>query len=145
MKNTNSLGILTQCKIDSLCASERGGTFTSNKSTTWTSEGYYNLGLDTQLGMQGYGNYGLDNLEFGTTGVNLPNVIISTINDTAYWVPYFGLGIVPGSFGGTEPRSALSGLVEITGTIPSHSYGFTAGASYRKLESTQLDKANADS
>ena len=82
--------------------------------------------------MQGYGDYGLDNLEFGTTGVTVSQAIISSINDTAYWIPFFGLGIVPGSFNDITRKSIISALVEDIGTIPSHTYGFTAGASYRK-------------
>jgi hypothetical protein len=45
---------------------------------------------------------------------------------------YFGLGIVPENFTTAESLSAISGLVEKQNEIPSHSYGFTAGASYRE-------------
>jgi hypothetical protein len=76
----------------------------------------------------------LDILEFGTTGVYLNNSIIGSINNTEYWLGYFGLGIVPGNFTTTEVLSPISGLVETEGSIPSHSYGFTAGANYRKSD-----------
>jgi len=44
----------------------------------------------------------------------------------------FGLGTVQGNFTTVTPLSAISALVETQGVIPSHSYGFTAGAIYRK-------------
>jgi hypothetical protein len=97
------------------------------------------LGVDEKLGNTGYAEYGLDDLTFGTTGVVLPSAIIGSINTTGlvnttqYLLGYFGLGIVPGSFNGTTPLSAISSLVEKDGIIPSHSYGYTAGAKYRKF------------
>lgn len=94
------------------------------------------MGVDTQLQNPGagraYGQYGLDDTTFGTTGVTLQNSIIASINTTEYWLGEFGLGIAPGNFTNITPLSAISGLVEKDGVIPSHSYGFTAGATYRK-------------
>ena len=63
----------------------------------------------------------------------MQKAIIGSINTTEYWVGMFGLGIVPGNFTDVTPLSAISGLVEKNGAIPSHSYGFTAGAKYREL------------
>jgi hypothetical protein len=100
-------------------------------------EGFFALGADIQLGNSWYAEYGLDNLEFGSTGVTLPGAIIGSMNTTGrtsttgYLVGQFGVGVVPGSFNGSTPLSAISGLVETLGAIPSHSYGFTAGAHYR--------------
>lgn len=54
-------------------------------------------------------------------------------NTTGYFIGNFGVGIVPGSFNSTTALSAISGLVEDLGVIPSHSYGFTAGAKYREF------------
>lgn len=68
----------------------------------------------------------------------MPGAIIGSINTTGlvnttqYLLGYFGVGVVPGSFGSSLPLSAISGLVEREGVIPSHSYGFTAGAKYRE-------------
>ena len=80
----------------------------------------------------GYGQYGLDELTFGTTGVMLQNAIIASINETEFWIGEFGLGIVPGNFTNVTSLSAISNLVEKAAVIPSHSYGFTAGATYRE-------------
>jgi hypothetical protein len=50
----------------------------------------------------------------------------------------FGLGIVPGNFKNVSSLAAISGLVEKDGAIPSHSYGYTAGATYRKFLQTLI-------
>jgi hypothetical protein len=71
-------------------------------------------------------------LEFGTTGLSARGSIIGSINTTEYWVGFFGVGIVPGNFTDSTAKSPISHLVEDAGLIPSHSYGFTAGASYRE-------------
>jgi hypothetical protein len=78
-------------------------------------------------------------LTFGTTGTTLQNTIIGSINTTEYWVGMFGLGIVPGNFTNVTSLSAISGLVEKDGVIPSHSYGFTAGAKYREFRKRLRD------
>ena len=38
------------CDLTSLCASDRGGLFELNTSSTWQELNYYDLGLDPQLG-----------------------------------------------------------------------------------------------
>jgi hypothetical protein len=71
-------------------------------------------------------------LEFGTTGVTLKDAIIGSINTTEYWLGFFGLGDIPGNFTDTEAWPPLNAL-ENQSIIPSNSYGYTAGAIYRKL------------
>ncbi|RDW69642.1 hypothetical protein BP6252_08662 [Coleophoma cylindrospora] len=119
------------CDGTALCSSMRGGLFNESQSSTWKGEGFYELGLDQALGFGGYGDYGMDTLTFGTTGVTLSDSIVSSVNTTEYWLGFFGLGIVPGNFSTFTAISAISGLVETEGAIPSHSYGYTAGASYQ--------------
>ena len=121
--------MLIDLRIDTICSSQRGGLFDLTKSTTWTSEGFYYLkGTD----QDGYGQYGLDELTFGTTGVTIENAIIASINETEYWIGEFGLGIIPGNFSQVTSLSSISNLVEKKGAIGSHAYGFTAGAKYRE-------------
>jgi hypothetical protein len=116
--------------VATTCKTKRGGLFDFNKSTTWQTEGIFELGLDTQLGFTGVGNYGLDTLGFGTTGVSLKNTIVGSINTTDYWLGFFGLGNIPGNFTNTEVPSPVSAL-DNQSLIPSNSYGYTAGAIYR--------------
>jgi hypothetical protein len=124
--------ILISTAVAAICTSKRGGLFEFNKSSTWHTEGLYELGLDTQLGFGGDGFYGLDDLEFGTTGITLKDTIIGSINTTEYWLGFFGLGDIPGNFTDIEVSPPLSAL-ENQSIIPSNSYGYTAGAIYRKL------------
>jgi hypothetical protein len=81
----------------------------------------------------GYAQYGLDDITFGSTGITLNNTIIGSINTTEYWLGMLGLGVVPGNFKNITSLPAISGLVEKNSAIPTHSYGYTAGAKYRKL------------
>ncbi|KAH7355279.1 aspartic peptidase domain-containing protein [Rhexocercosporidium sp. MPI-PUGE-AT-0058] len=123
---------------DSTCSFTRGGIFDASKSSTWQNQGLFELGADKQLGNTGYAQYGLDNLTFGGTGVMVPSSIIGAFNGTgpisgtSYLLGLFGLGVVPGSFNNTSPLSALSALVETVGGVPSHSWGYTAGAKYQQ-------------
>ncbi|KAF4626752.1 hypothetical protein G7Y89_g11405 [Cudoniella acicularis] len=117
---------------NSLCTSARGGIFDLSQSSTWQEQGFFNLGVDQRLGGTGYAEYGLDDLTFGSTGVTLPSAIIGSINTTEFFVGMFGLGIVLGNFKNVTSLAAISGLVEVDGAIPSHSYGFTAGAKYQQ-------------
>ena len=65
--------------------------------------------------------------------MNIPSALIGSVVATGTtWLGSFGVGIVPGNFNNTYPISALSALVETQGVIDSHSYGYTAGARYRK-------------
>ncbi|RDL30347.1 Acid protease [Venustampulla echinocandica] len=117
---------------NALCISSRGEIFDMKKSSTWQDEGFFNLGIDSRFGGSAYANYGLDDLAFGSTGVVLPSAIIGSINATSFLLGMFGLGVVPGNFKNITSLPAISGLVEKNGAIPSHSYGYTAGATYQQ-------------
>ncbi|PBP20747.1 eukaryotic aspartyl protease [Diplocarpon rosae] len=123
---------------DTHCAFIRGGTIDPSQSSSWQDQGFFELGADKLLGNQGYAQYGLDNLTFGGTGVSIPSAIIGAfngtglINGTSFLLGLFGLGVIPGSFNNTSPLSAVSALVEQVGAIPSHSWGYTAGAKYQQ-------------
>ncbi|KAL3427348.1 eukaryotic aspartyl protease [Phlyctema vagabunda] len=119
------------CDATALCASMRGGLFNTTESSSWQTEGFYDFQMDARLGFSGYGFYGWDAITFGTTGVTLPSTIIASVNTTEYWNGFFGVGIVPGNFTSAVAISPISGLVETEGVIPSHSYGYTAGAKYQ--------------
>src|SRR5271156_1412579 len=113
----------------SLCKSKRGGLYDFSNSSTWQTEGVFELGLDPQLGFTGAAYYGLDTLEFGTTGVSLKNTIIGSINTKENCLGFFGLGDIPGNFTNITVSSPL-GALDNQSTIPSQSYGYTAGAIY---------------
>lgn len=112
------------------CSTKRGALFRSNESTTWQSLDYYALGLDPQLGFGHYGSYGVDSIALSDT-ITAPSQIVSVINSTDYWLGFLGLGVKPTNFTSTQKATFLSSMVENQSLIPSHSFGYTAGAHYR--------------
>jgi hypothetical protein len=128
--------------IDTTCVSTRvgeGGTlFNSTISSTWKPLGLFTLGADSQLGNTGQAQYGFDALTFGTTGVVLPSAIIGSftgigpVTGAQYITGMFGLGVTPGNFTTAVSTPAINGLVALQDGIPSYTYGYTAGATYRK-------------
>ena len=121
-----------------LCQNKRGGLFHSNESSTWNDLGFYDLGLDPQLGFAGFGSYGLETVGF-TDNVALQSQIVAVINTTDYWAGYLGLGIKPTNFTDKDQPTFLTSMVENKSLIPSHSYGYTAGAYYSKLCSLMFE------
>jgi hypothetical protein len=66
------------------CGDIRGTLFLINKTESWDQRGIYDLSLieEKKLGYSGAGLYGLDTVELGWPGQNLPSVnkqIIATI------------------------------------------------------------------
>lgn len=121
------------CDGTAKCEVERGGKlFQANESSTWEDQGAFALGLDPQLGFSGDGIYGFDSIAFGDQ-FSVPSQVIGVINTTDYWLGYFGLGVEPTNFTSTDKPTFLDSMVENQSLIPSHSYGYTAGAHYRKL------------
>lgn len=57
--------------------------------------------------------------------------LVGGFNDTTYYAGFIGVGGVDGSFAGRQISPLIRQLAESMGAIPSHSYGYTAGASYR--------------
>lgn len=120
------------CDGTAKCETERGGKlFEANTSTTWDDQGAFALGLDPQLGFGGDGIYGFDSIAFGDQ-FSVPSQVIGVINTTDHWLGYFGLGVEPTNFTSTDKPTFLDSIVENQSLIPSHSYGYTAGAHYRK-------------
>ena len=119
------------CDGTAECLAKRGGVFQSNASKTWAEKGAFALGLDTQIGFSGDGIYGFDNISL-SDDISVPSQIVGVINSTSYWLGFFGLGIKPTNFTSADTPTFLDSMVENMSLIPSHSYGYTAGAYYRK-------------
>ena len=124
------------CDGTTECLTKRGGVFQANKSSTWANQGPFVLGLDPQLGFSGNGVYGFDNISLSDS-VSVPSQVVGVINTTDYWLGFFGLGVEPTNFTSADKPTFLDSMVETMSLIPSHSYGYTAGANYRKLYSSQ--------
>jgi hypothetical protein len=129
------------------CQSARGGDvfngqapqgFLTNQSSTWKEAGLYNLaGEDNFANYTASGIYGYDvvGLNGGNSsgGISLPNQLVSSIATKAFFNGVLGLGVQPVSL--SSAAAAVTGfMVNLFNDklIPSLSYGYTAGAVYRK-------------
>jgi hypothetical protein len=128
VSNTSHLG--------TLCAAARGGVFNTSASQSWSSLGAWQLGLN-YLGLGGNGDYAMETVvvydSVTRRQTTLAKQVVAGINATSYYTGFFGLGITPGRFNDVVVQSPIATLVEQDGVIPSHSYGYTAGAFYREL------------
>jgi len=117
-----------------LCIDARGGVFDRAASETWRSLGSWQLGMN-YTGMGGNGDYGLETLAFVNTVTRFSSAVegalVAAINDTNYYQGYVGVGVTQGKFGSNLTNPFISQLAQTYGTIPSHGYGYTAGAYYR--------------
>ena len=122
--------------LDVRCSDARGGIYNTSASQSWSPLGAWQLGLN-YLGLGGNGDYAMetvvvyDSVRRWQTSFN--KKIVAGINDTGYYTGFFGLGITPGRFNNVVAQSPIAALVEQDGIIPSHSYGYTAGAYYGKF------------
>ncbi|KAL7627664.1 hypothetical protein AAE478_001857 [Parahypoxylon ruwenzoriense] len=129
------------CSPNALCAAARGGVYNTSASQSWSSLGAWQLGLD-YLGLGGNGDYAMetvvvyDSVRRWQTSFN--KQVVAGINETDYYTGFFGLGITPGRFNNVVAQSPIAALVEQDGVIPSHSYGYTAGAYYGGPRGTPL-------
>ncbi|KAH8163415.1 hypothetical protein CIB48_g4843 [Xylaria polymorpha] len=116
-----------------LCDDARGGVFNRSASTSWSPMGAWQLGLKA-IGIHANGDYAMetvvvyDSVRRWQTSLN--KLIVAGINDTAAYTGFFGLGITDGNLGGVVAKSPIASLVQQSGIIPSHSYGYTPGAYY---------------
>lgn len=129
------------CGSSALCTAARGNVYNVSASTSWDDLGAWQLGLG-YLGQQGNGDYAMETVvaydSVTRQQTSMHKQVVAAINDTDYYTGFFGLGITPGRFGGTVVQSPLAALVERDGVIPSHSYGYTAGAYYGGQAGTPL-------
>jgi hypothetical protein len=113
------------------CVTKRGGIFKANVSSTWSSIGSYALNFQPVLGVTGSADYGLDTISIGDA-TSVPEQIVGVMNSTEFLLGSLGLGVIPSNFSSKNQPTFLSSMVENQSAIPSHSYGYTAGAYYRE-------------
>lgn len=118
------------CDGSFTCEDKRGGLFAANESKTWSNLGFYELGFDVNLGISQVADYGYDNIALNEDIVS-PSQTIALQNSTEFWTGNLGLGIIPSNFTEVEIPTFLSSLVQNLSAVPSHSYGYSAGANYR--------------
>lgn len=125
------------------CTGARGGAYDSTKSSTWNVKANYTLDAETNLGNpysanNQVGTYGYDTIEVpgqsGVANVSLDHQVIAAIETNTYYLGNLGLASRNITFGTDSSDISPSFLESLRNEnlIPSLSYGYTAGASYRQ-------------
>jgi hypothetical protein len=119
------------------CATSRGVLdndsfgFDVDKSRTWDTIGIY--ALPSPINGTDNGAYGLDHLSISSNrSFTLHNQTITGIATSDYWISDLGLGTEVAKFSGQPSSPSLLSAMKEQQLIPSLSYGYSAGASYRK-------------
>jgi hypothetical protein len=127
------------------CAQSRGAIgklFQTNESLTWKEIGIYDLSLESELGYNGNGLFGLDNIGLqvpNSGGVDLEGQVVAGIITNDFYLGVFGLGPKPVNFTNLNyPVPSVLQSFKEQGKIPSLSWGYTAGAFYREFKLDQL-------
>lgn len=122
------------------CAHGRGALFNLNASSTWKDQGLFNLleeqNLPDYQASYEAGDYGLDTLGVGlpgSEGTDEPSMVVAAIATADYNFGYLGVTSNPTNFTQfNDPHPSYLSALKQSGKIPSLSYGYTAGAPYRK-------------
>ncbi|KUJ22874.1 acid protease [Mollisia scopiformis] len=125
---------------DSNCATDRGGLFQRNASTTWSPNnsstgGLYAVVLDSNVGLIPEVQYGSDTLALGYLGSGAPALtsqLVGGITTTDLYTGIFGLNPSATNFSSNAPEVAsYMSTLKAENQIPSLSYGYNAGNGYR--------------
>ena len=122
------------------CTQARGGEYDDSKSSTWNVKGIYQLGVEANLGYTGNainGSYGYDTIGLlglpGTANITVTHQVIAGVITEVFYVGSLGLSSQAINFTSSSDTSpSLLTSLKNEKLIPSLSYGYTAGASYRK-------------
>ena len=128
----------------STCGKSRGDIFYINESSTWQDEGFYELDLELNLNYTGNGDFGYDTLSLGLLGTGLPNMshqVVAGIATKDFYLGSWGIAPYPTNLTTLDdPKPSLMSNLKGENLIPSLSYGYTAGAQYRKPISFLLSR-----
>ena len=119
------------------CVQSRGGLFDSKNSSSWAEVGQFALITEQNLGYAGnqdVGDYGFDTVGLSSQGnISLDHMVVGQINTTDYFLGNFGLDPWPVNFTNLNaPNPSFISTLKSKNLIPSLSYGYTAGARYRR-------------
>ncbi|KAF9641502.1 putative peptidase aspartic protein [Lasiodiplodia theobromae] len=127
------------------CPSSRGAEsfrgdppsgFQTDSSSTWSLLGIYGLKLEENLGFKDYRTtFGIDKVHLGFSGdtdaIGVNNTLVVPFYDPNSWTGLLGMGDVNTTLSDQKPIKSLIQTLNDTGSIPSLSYGYTAGAHHR--------------
>ena len=131
------------CSIEDAanCTEARGGAYDFTESSTWNPKGVFLLGAEIDLGYTGpnnivNGTYGYDTLVLpgsaGVANISVTHQVIASIITEEFYVGYLGLSNQPINVSVTDSSPSFMTSLKNQNLIPSNSYGYTAGATYRK-------------
>ncbi|KAI5805109.1 aspartic peptidase domain-containing protein [Geopyxis carbonaria] len=122
---------------------ERGRAFDIKKSSTWKGIGEYQIDLRPELTDTkyistvmdyGFARFGRDKMKIkleDNSVLEVNNRVIGVLNETTRLLGSLGLGVDSQSFKNEEAYPSFMSVLYDNGTIPSRSYGYTAGSYYR--------------
>ena len=122
------------------CVALRGGEFSPSQSSTWvlnngSSQGYFELALETNLGYSGNGEFGYDTVTMGWQGSGGPSLqqqVVAGIATKEFYLGIFGLAPQPSNFSNFDsPVPSYITNLKHQSVIPSLSWSYTAGNRYR--------------
>ena len=128
------------------CTGARGGAYDSTKSSTWNVNAFYTLLAESNLGnpysaSNQIGHFGYDTIgvpgQSGVANISLDHQVVAGIVTNTYYLGNLGLSSQNITYGTDTSNSSPSFLDSLKNEnlIPSLSFGYTAGASYRKAAS----------
>ncbi|TFA99716.1 hypothetical protein CCMA1212_008467 [Trichoderma ghanense] len=136
--STQTVVVLPEgCQIINVtdCANSRGGLFNTSASKTWDEIGLFGLGIENSLGYTDNGEFGHDTVGLGYLGSGGPvvnNSVVAGVADTEFYLGMLGLNPHPTNFTTqNDPQPSFMQLLKNGSAIPSLSYSYNAGASYR--------------
>lgn len=107
--------------------------FQANQSSTWINVSDYQLMTEIYLGVASKGQYGLDTVGLGVEAANgltsNQNVVAGVLTEPFYLGQ---IGLKPSNTTTVNGTASLMAELKNEKLIPSLSYGYTAGAIYRK-------------
>ncbi|KAL8761310.1 MAG: hypothetical protein Q9184_002552 [Pyrenodesmia sp. 2 TL-2023] len=128
------------------CPNRRGNIFYKNLSSTWQDKGLYGLDQELNLGYTGNGNFGLDSITLGYPGSGAATIghqLLATVATRDFYVATWGIaprptnltrpGQKPVTFAAEDAYPSLLSTLKDESKIPSISYGYTAGARYKRV------------
>ena len=117
------------------CETSRGWQFDKNQSTTWGEKGIYNLRPEQNLLSTGSGDFGFDSIGVngqGQGGPTLEHQLIGGFAGAAFFLGIFGLNPRATNYSNfNDPVPSFITNLKTNGSIPSLSFGYTAGARYQ--------------
>lgn len=132
------------------CTGARGGAYDFTKSSTWNVNANYSLNAEVnlaspynapnQIGEYGYDTIGIPG-QSGVANVSVDHQVIASIATNTYYLGNLGLSSQNITFdaGPSDTSPSILGSLRNENLIPSLSFGYTAGASYRKAASSIID------